>query len=184
MAAITDPQYIDRVERLGQQNGIILSRSDIQSSLPLACAALARQIAASPGYAGFQKTFTLTMANGVADLSASSSMLKDTIRRVVHPDPFGDGSETNVAFSRLPNHADETDLDSPSLVPLFRYVSTRDSLVARHWDGDTLPTDTAALVVTANYVPTLSEVTDDDDIASLVQIGFEISRQMSGEVAA
>lgn len=165
--SLTQQQYEQKVLRLAAERGRTLDIADIAESLGMALQTVSRQIANSPDYYLLQKVFTAPIVNGVADLSAATTMFRDTIERVE------DNSDPVNTYSLLPPGASKSDLDEPRNLFSYHAVVERNTLYARGGDGSSVPPD-ATLSILANYSAIISEIPDPLYTDNLVESGFQL----------
>lgn len=149
---------VEEARRNAYRMGRILDPADLWDSLPVALQKLGPVINASSEYALQQKEFTLTLTAGVADLSAQTDLVIDSIEWVKHPSI--DGAGTVQRFSRIPD-GDENDLatwlDSVNPPYIVENNKLKCSLGYGSWPAtDDLPPDTASLKLMGGQVPTLA----------------------------
>jgi hypothetical protein len=159
--AISNKVAVTKAYRLAMERGIVLDPADIHDSIPYALEDVGVFAANSPEYHLQQKDYgSITLTSGVASLSAITDLIVDSIETVKHPNI--DGANTVQYFYRVPDGT-EQDLATATdpMNPLFVIESNslKLSLGNGTWPAaDDLPPNTAALVVRANFIPTISTI--------------------------
>lgn len=154
--AVDEATVIEEARRNAYRMGKVLDPADIRDSIPVALQKLGTIIHASSEYALQQKEFSVTLTAGVADLSAQTDLVIDSIDWVKHPNIDG----VVQRFSRIPD-GDENDLaawlDSVNPPYIVEHNKIKMSLGYGAWPAsDDLPPDTASLKLMAGQVPTLA----------------------------
>lgn len=158
--AVDEATVIEEARRNAYRMGKVLDPADLRDSISVALQKLGPVIHASSEYALQQKEFTVPLTTGVADLSAQTDLVIDSIEWVKHPSI--DGAGTVQRFSRIPD-GDETDLatwlDPVNPPYIVEHNKLKMSLGYGTWPAtDDLPPDTASLKLMGGQVPTLANL--------------------------
>lgn len=140
----------------------------LATQLPDVLNELARRVYESDSRSRLEKVYTATLTSGAVNLGASPflDVWFDSMRtaRVLYP---VDGGSVKAEFYENPS-----DLDLPGIQDAYRFSLIGDTLIIRDWLPQA-PADTAALSITANKIPLLSDLAVLNLEGNLLDIGVE-----------